>query len=176
MPANEHGAGVHELVRRLGWRVRYVPHSVTEDYNACYRVAYKGTVIAPPAAERLGIPLNEIWLSEKLRGYEDYVLFHEVREIMYRYQGFSVEEAHLRARVDEALEFCGDPRWLKYFEEFPDSTVPRECLQELCNVQQRGVREQETLYRLLLECANRRRLGVSQHHNGRNSMDRADKT
>lgn len=152
MPTGKRGTDVHELVRRLGWRVRFVPHEVIEEYNACYRVAYRGVIIAPPAADRLGIPLNEIWLSERLRGYEDYVLFHEVREIMYRYQGYSGEEAHLCARVDEAIEFCGDPRWHRYFEEFPDSTLPRKCLERLCDTRQRGVRESETLYRQLLDC------------------------
>ncbi len=78
-----------------------------------------------------------------------------LEEIMYRYQGYSGEEAHLRARVDEAIEFCGDPRWHKYFEEFPDSTLPRECLERLCDTRQRGVGEGEILYRQLLDCVEK---------------------
>ena len=58
---------LREKLEKLGWRIRYVPHSVIEDYNACYRIVYKGKTIYPPAADRIGIPLNEIWLSEKLR-------------------------------------------------------------------------------------------------------------
>ncbi len=70
---------IKEEIRKLGWRIRYVPHEVIEDFNACYRVRYKGKVIYPPAADKLGIPLNEIWLSELLKEYEEYVLFHEFR-------------------------------------------------------------------------------------------------
>jgi len=40
--------------------VVYVPQEAIRDYNACYRVIYKGKLIHPPAAERLGIPINEI--------------------------------------------------------------------------------------------------------------------
>ncbi len=144
-----------EEIERMGWRVRYVPHEVIEDYNACYRVVYNGKVIYPPAADVLGIPLNEIWLSEKLREYEDYVLFHELREIHYRYLGYGVREAHLMARVEEALRFCNDPRWMKYFEEFPDYTVPRSCLEELCNAIERGVSSVNELYSLLKACISR---------------------
>ena len=144
--------GVREELRRLGWRVRYVPHEVISEFNACYRVEYKGRIIYPPAADRLGIPLNEIWLSELLREYEEYVLFHELREILYRYRGYSVEEAHLRARVDEALRFCNDHKWLKYFNEFPDHIVPVECLLKLCNAIGNGVRIVDALHELLVEC------------------------
>lgn len=142
-------------LEKLGWRLRYVPHDVIEDHNACYRVVYRGKVIYPPAADRLGIPLNEIWLSEKLREYEEYVLFHELREIQYRYQGYSVREAHLRARIDEALRFCSDPKWVKYFEEFPDYSVPPSCLKELCKAIESGTRDIDALYRSLTRCINR---------------------
>ncbi len=142
-------------LEKLGWRVRYVPHDVIEDHNACYRVMYRGKVIYPPAADRLGIPLNEIWLSEKLWEYEEYVLFHELREIQYRYRGYGVREAHLRARIDEALRFCSDPKWMRYFEEFPDYSVPLSCLKELCNVIERGTRDIDALYRSLTRCINR---------------------
>ncbi|RLG79114.1 MAG: hypothetical protein DRO10_01065 [Thermoprotei archaeon] len=135
-----------------GWRIRYVPHNVIEDHNACYRVVYRGRIIYPPAADRLGIPLNEIWLSEKLRRYEENVLFHEFREIQYRYQGYGVEEAHLRARIDEALRFCNDSKWMRYFEEFPDYSVPLRCLKKLCSEIERGTKDIEALYNLLKTC------------------------
>jgi hypothetical protein len=37
------------------------------EYNAFYRVEYGGSVIAPPAARRMNVPLNEVWLTEYLR-------------------------------------------------------------------------------------------------------------
>ena len=143
---------VREEIEKLGWRVKYVPHEVIEDYNACYRVVYHGKMIYPPAASKLGIPLNEIWLSERLREYEDYVLFHELREIQYRYQGYGVREAHLKARIDEALRFCDDPKWMEYFKKFPDYSVPLNCLKELCNTIKKGTKSIDILYKLLMKC------------------------
>ena len=148
--------GTREVIEELGWKVRYIPHKVIEDYNACYRVEYRGKVIFPPAADALGIPLNEIWMSEKLREYEEYVLFHELREIQYRYQGYGVREAHLRARIDEALRFCSDFKWMDYYEKFPDYTVPLNCLKELCNAIEKGVESINTLRKLLMECISHR--------------------
>jgi len=143
---------VREEIEKLGWRVKYVPHEVIEDYNACYRVVYHGKMIYPPAASKLGIPLNEIWLSERLREYEDYVLFHGLREIQYRYQGYGVREAHLKARIDEALRFCDDPKWMEYFKKFPDYSVPLNCLKELCNTIKKGTKSIDILYKLLMKC------------------------
>jgi len=139
-----------EKIEELGWRVRYVPHEVIKDFNACYRVEYEGRVIYPPAADRLSIPLNEVWLSERLREYEEYVLFHEPREIMYRYQGYDVKEAHLRARIDEALRFCKDPKWVEYFEKFPDYSIPFNCLKELCRIIESDVKTVSILYKSLI--------------------------
>ena len=147
---------VRLYIEKYRWRIRYVSHEVIEDYNACYRVVYCGKVIYPPAVDKLGIPLNEIWLSEKLKEYERYVLFHELREIHYRYHGYSVREAHLKARVDEALEFCNDPKWIEYFRKFPDHTVPLNCLKELCKAIEKNRRILDTLYKLLINC-------ISQH-------------
>ncbi len=144
--------GVKGEIRKLGWRIRYVPHEVIKDFNACYRVEYKGRVIHPPAADKLGIPFNEIWLSELLKEYEEYVLFHELREIMYRYRGYSVKEAHLRARIDEALRFCNDPKWIEYFEKFPDYTMPPNCLKELCRIVESNVKAISILYDSLIKC------------------------
>jgi len=115
---------------------------------------YRGKVISPPAADKLSIPLNEIWLSERLKVFEEYVLFHELREIEYRYQGYEVSEAHIRARVDEGLRFCNDPRWIRYLNEFPDSTLPYECLRKLCSAIGKGMKDREALYSLLTKCIN----------------------
>ncbi len=145
---------VKEEIRRLGWRIRYVPHEVIRDYNACYRVTYKGKTIYPPAADKLGIPLNEIWLSELLKDYEEYVLFHELREILYRSQGYNVEEAHLRARIDEVIKFCNDPKWTEYFEKFPDYSIPLNCLKGLCKNVEDNIDNINILYRSLIKCVN----------------------
>jgi hypothetical protein len=48
------------------------------------------------------------------------MLFHEPREILYRCQGYNVKEEHLRVRIDEALRFCNDPKWIECFEKFPE--------------------------------------------------------
>ncbi len=142
---------IKEEIEKLGWRIRYVPHEVIEDYNACYRVEYRGRVIYPPVADKLGIPLNEIWLSELLKEYEEYVLFHEFREILYRYQGYNVKEAHFRARIDEALRFCNDSKWIEYFEKFPDYGIPLNCLKELCKMVENGTKTISILYNSLVK-------------------------
>ncbi len=146
---------IKEEIRKLGWGIRYVPHEVIKDFNACYRVEHKGKVIYPPAADKLGIPLNEIWLSELLKEYEENVLFHELREILYRYQGYDVEEAHLRARIDEALRFCNDPKWIEYFEKFPDYSIPLNCLKELCRIVESDAKTISILYKSLIKCIDR---------------------
>ncbi len=51
---------VRREIEKLKWKVKYVPHEIIENYNACYRVVYKGEIIYPPAADKLKIPLNEI--------------------------------------------------------------------------------------------------------------------
>lgn len=56
-------------------------------------------------------------MSELLK---EYMLFHEPREILYRCQGYNVKEEHLRVRIDEALRFCNDPKWIECFEKFPE--------------------------------------------------------
>ena len=112
-------------------------------------------MIYPPAADKLGIPLNEIWLSELLKEYEEYVLFHELREILYRYQGYNVKEAHLKARIDEALRFCNNPKWIEYFEKFPDYSIPLNCLKELCRIVESGTKTISILYKSLTKCITR---------------------
>lgn len=93
------GSGVNdrEMLERLGYRVVYVPYEIICEYNACYRVLYEGKEICPPAAEMLGIPINEIWISEKYRRYEKYILHHELEEIRHRAEGDDAESAHQKA-------------------------------------------------------------------------------
>ena len=114
---------------RLGYKIVYVPHEVIKDYNACYRVIYDGKLIYPPAADKLGIPLNEIWISERFREYERYVLFHELQEIKHRAEGLSVEEAHKKALKDEIKVFSGDPVWERLKKEI--NVVSEEDLRSI---------------------------------------------
>ena len=46
---------VKEKIEKMGYKIVYVPHEVIENYNACYRVRYRGRTIFPPAADKLGI-------------------------------------------------------------------------------------------------------------------------
>jgi len=39
---------------------------------------------------------------------EEYVLFHELKEIEYQYQGLNVCEALISARPEEVLRLCKD--------------------------------------------------------------------
>lgn len=93
----------------LSYRVRYVPHEVIGQHVACYHVVYEGRLVKPAAAETLGIPLNEIWLSEQYRDREERVLYHELCEIQYRAQGWSAARAHRQAWLDEEASFGPRP-------------------------------------------------------------------
>lgn len=115
--------------KKLGYRVVYVPHEIIKDYNACYRVEYDGKIIYPPAADKLGIPLNEIWISEIWRPYEKYVLFHELQEIKHRAEGLDVEQAHNEASKDEIRVFKGDPIWERLKREI--NIAPKEILKNV---------------------------------------------
>ncbi|WP_179193063.1 hypothetical protein [Thermococcus litoralis] len=109
---------VKEEIAKLGYRVKYVPHELIKEYNACYRVVYQGKLIYPPAADKLGIPLNEIWISELLRPYERYILFHELREIKHRAEGCSVEEAHKKALELQKVRGIGKKRFKELKKHF----------------------------------------------------------
>lgn len=117
----------------LGYDVVYKPHEVMAKYNAFYRVEYDGEEIAPPAAREMGVPLNEVWLTELLRPYEKYVLHHELNEIQYRAEGYGVEEAHERAVADDEV-WAGDPKWEELQREInlvpPDRVVALEGFDE----------------------------------------------
>ncbi|EDY34436.1 hypothetical protein ABOONEI_848 [Aciduliprofundum boonei T469] len=106
-----------ELAEELGYKIVYIPHEEIKDYIACYRVIYEGKEIYPPAALRLGIPLNEIWISDAFRDYEKYILFHELREIAHRAEGYNVNEAHLLALKDEKMELGNDEKWKRLKRE-----------------------------------------------------------
>jgi competence protein ComEA len=118
---------LHGELRRRGWKLVYVPHEVIRDYNACYNVLYEGRRICPPAGERLGIPLNEIWISERWRKYEKYILYHELREIEYRAMGYDVEEAHWLAERDCVALWRADPIWREMVVEIHISDVENMC-------------------------------------------------
>lgn len=113
-------------MEELGYVIVYKPHEVMAKYNAFYHVEYDEQVIAPPAAERMGVPLNEVWLTEFLRPYEKYILYHELNEIKYRARGFSVDEAHEQALEDDKI-WKGDPKWDEFQREINIVPPERVC-------------------------------------------------
>jgi len=110
-------------VMKLGYKIVYVPHEVIRDYNACYNVIYNGKNVKPPAADKLGIQLNEIWISEKWRKYEKYILYHELTEIKYRAMGYNVEEAHILAEMECIKLWRNDPLWREMVVEMHISDI-----------------------------------------------------
>ncbi len=96
-------------MEECGWIIRFVPHEAIRDHMACYRVTFDRQEIYPPAAEKLGIPNGEVWLSARLKRYEEFVLFHELAEIKHHAAGCSVSEAHRKAEEDELRRFGDDP-------------------------------------------------------------------
>ncbi|NIQ05104.1 MAG: hypothetical protein GWO20_05045, partial [Candidatus Korarchaeota archaeon] len=101
---------VKKTIEKLGYKIVYVPHGVIENYNACYKVVYKGRTFSPPAADKLGIPLNEIWISQKWKEFDKHILYHELREIEYRSRGYNMEQAHKLANKDVKEKFRGKPK------------------------------------------------------------------
>lgn len=108
---------MRQEVESYGFRIVYVPHEIIKDHNACYNVVYDGKVACPDAAKRLNIPLNEIWISEKWRRYEEFVLYHEIQEIRYRSQGHDGKTAHEMAERDEVERWKDDPNWKRMNKE-----------------------------------------------------------
>jgi len=123
---------VKQKIEKTGYKIVYVPHEVIENYNACYRVKYKGKIIFPPAADKLGIPLNEIWISQKWKEYEEYILYHELSEIRHRAEGHSVQEAHKLASRDAKEKYKGDPKHERLLREI--NIASEETLKELAGV------------------------------------------
>ncbi|MGY4706588.1 ComEA family DNA-binding protein [Candidatus Bipolaricaulota sp. J31] len=116
-------------LKRRGYKVVYVPHEAIEDHISCYRVEYEGRVIHPPAADKLGIPLNEIWISETFKPYAKYILYHELREIDWRARGYGAPEAHRLAERDEEEFWRGDPGWERLKQEI--NIAPLKALTEV---------------------------------------------
>lgn len=104
---------LRKQVTALDFKVVYVPHERIKYHNACYNVMVEGKKIFPPAAQSLRIPLNEIWISEHWEKYERFILYHELREIEYRRQGATAEDAHFLSQKDCILMWKDDPVWRK---------------------------------------------------------------
>jgi competence protein ComEA len=109
-----------KLLRIYAYKVRYVPHETIEDYNAAYNVICENKHITTGAAKELGIPLNEIWISEMWRPYEKYILFHELREIYYRAKEIGRDEAHEKAIQDGFVLWKNDPLLQKLIKEIKE--------------------------------------------------------
>ncbi len=114
---------IREEIERLGYRVVYKPHPVMKDYNATYNVIYGGKRITNNAGIKLKIPTNEIWVSEKWRKYEKYILFHEFTEIKFRAKGYGIEDAHYLAEMECIKRFRDDPQWREFVVELHISDV-----------------------------------------------------
>jgi len=135
MPLQSYREGLREMkdrlqAKRLGYIVRYVPHEVIADYNATYNVEYEGQHIITEAAKKLRIPLNEIWISEMWRPYEEYILFHEMREIHYRRKGLKPKDAHEKAIEDTP-------------ERWKDNAEFRRMVAEIKKMDEETVREKK---------------------------------
>ena len=113
----------YEEIAKRNYKVVYVPHEKIKDFNACYNVIWEGKHVRPPAAEKLRIPLNEIWISEKWRKYEEYVLYHELQEIKYRAIGYDKDEAHVLAAMDCISRWRNDAKWREMIVEIHISDI-----------------------------------------------------
>lgn len=116
-----------KIAEELGFVVKFIPHEIIKDYIACYNVVYNGKNIFPPAAMVLGIPKNEIWISDVFRDFAEYILFHEIQEIKHRAKGCDVDEAHLQALKDEEIKFKDDERWHRLKREINVCTFEELC-------------------------------------------------
>jgi competence protein ComEA len=88
---------IKQKIKKLGYKIKIVPHEVIKDYIACYNVKYREKIVYPKVAKKLNIPLNEIWISERYKKKMDKILSHELREIKYRYMGYNERKAHKKA-------------------------------------------------------------------------------
>ena len=109
-----------KLLAKCSYKIVYVPHEAIEDYNATYNVSCENKLITTNAAKQLGIPLNEIWVSEVWKPYEKYILFHELREIYYRAQGLSRDEAHETAICDAHSLWENEPQFHKMIKNIKE--------------------------------------------------------
>ena len=117
-----------------GMKVRVIPHELISDHLACYNVALWGVRLRPRAAEKLGIPNGQVWISEALRPWERFVLFHEVAEMVFRARGFHGLAGHQLAEEEELLRWHSDPAWLGMNLKRP---WPRYHLAELAKLLRR---------------------------------------
>ena len=116
-----------EEIKRLDYEPIYKPHSQVADYMAFYKVKYDGEVIAPPIVEKFDIGLDEIWMTERLKSFEKYILHHELQEIKHRARGCGVSEAHEKALLD-GEEVWGDEKgWQRLQREINLVTEETFC-------------------------------------------------
>lgn len=108
-------------MKKWGYKIVYVPHEIIENYNACYRVECKGKLVFPPAADKLGISLNDILISEKWR------------EMRYRADGYIVEQAHESASRDARERYMEDPKYECLCREI--NVASKETLMELVGIE-----------------------------------------
>ena len=83
---------------------------------AFYRVEYEGKEVKCPVADVYGVPLNQIWLTEKFKPFEKYVLHHEFNEIKYMAEGVELWVAHLKALEDDKV-WENEERWREFRRE-----------------------------------------------------------
>jgi len=110
-----------KLLTKYAYKIIYVPHEVIEDHNVTYNVTCDNKVITTNAAKQLSIPMNEIWISEMWKPYEKYILFHELREIHYRAEGLSRDEAHKKAVQDAHSLWENEPSFHKMIKEIKET-------------------------------------------------------
>ncbi|MBX5320515.1 MAG: hypothetical protein QHH12_04305 [Candidatus Bathyarchaeota archaeon] len=115
-----------DMLARYAYKIRYVPHEIIEDYNATYNVNYENQHITTNAAKVIGVPLNEIWISEMWKPYEKYILFHELREIHHRAKGLSRNNAHEKAMQDGFTLWKNDPMFQKFIKEIKSMNSRKE--------------------------------------------------
>ncbi len=89
----------------------------------------------PPAADKLGIPLNEIWISKKYKEFEEYILYHELREIKHRAEGLSVDQAHELATKETEEKYRGDPKYEKLRREI--NIASKETMTKLLGIDEK---------------------------------------
>ncbi len=95
---------IKEEIKKLKYKVAYVPHKAVKGHLTCYNVKYQGKIIkSGEIAKKLQIPLNEIWISKRLKSRADSVLNHELQEIKYRHMGYSSKKAHEKAKRTQYL-------------------------------------------------------------------------
>lgn len=115
-------------LERLGYTIVYKPHRQVAAHMAFYKVKYKGKILKCNIVHKYDIPMNEIWLSENLKPYEKYILYHELKEIEYRAKGFGYERSHEKALKDEKI-WKGKEKWEELRKEI--NLVTKDKVTEL---------------------------------------------